>query len=263
MALLARPLTELQRPRAGERNIHVRGDDREPAACHVPRDRRDEELHRLRVERDRRLVEKPERAPHRDEAGERQPPLLAGGKIAGGDVGERRQPEAVERDRGSAAAVAEVGRPEREVLGDRQVRLDAVEVPDEMRKLARLALRRRVIEADDARRRRKKPRQRPQKCRLAGAVRAPAAAAPRPPRAAAKAHRRRFCRRGSRPDFQQRAAQPLIIRMSECCGEARVKSRKMVGETSLAPGPDGLYKRHASTDASANERHPLPCAPKG
>ena len=119
VALLAPPRTEPQRPRAGERNIHVRGDDRETAAGHVRGDRRDEQLHRLRIERDGRLVEQPQRAPHRDEAGKREAPLLPGRKIARGDVGQRRQPEAVERGpRQPLPAVAEIVGPEREVLGD-------------------------------------------------------------------------------------------------------------------------------------------------
>ena len=90
-------------------------------------------------------------------------------------------------------------------------------------------------------------------CRSRSAPRA--AGLPRSPNGT-RDRRPRCARRAVRPDFQQRAAQLFIIRVAECSGEAKGKSRKMPGGGPLVPGADGLYKRHASAGASANPRHP-------
>ena len=81
---------------------------------------------RRAVERRGRLVEQPDRPRHREQPRERQPPPLPGGEVGCRQIG-----HAVEADRGQGAGGAassppRIARPEVEVLGHRQRRLQGV-----------------------------------------------------------------------------------------------------------------------------------------
>ena len=78
--------------------------------------------HRLRrrIERRGRLVQQPERAIHRDQPRDRQPPPLAGGKIGGGKVA--MPPSPTPSSAGDRGVAAEIARPERSFRdGERQL----------------------------------------------------------------------------------------------------------------------------------------------
>src|SRR5262245_46325629 len=97
-----------------------------------------------RIERDRRLVEKPHGPWRQQETGKRQTPLLAGRQVAGANRCEIGEAKARERGLSCRWGAAQVGGPELGVLRDGQRWLDAIEMADEMAVLAgaeaRLAL---------------------------------------------------------------------------------------------------------------------------
>ena len=81
-----------------------------------------ERLLRGGVERGGRLVEEPEGAARDEQAGERQPPALAGREIGDGRSRRVREPDRLERLAGRRGRVAEKVAGEGEVLGRRQRR---------------------------------------------------------------------------------------------------------------------------------------------
>ena len=124
------------------------------------------------IEPDARLVEQPERARHRQQAGEVGAALLAGGQETNRGLGQPVEIEAGEGRREVGLPVGEA-RGEGEVLGHGQQRLQRVGVADEVQAAALLDIGRRDGAAgpgERARTRSQEARQQPQQRRLATAV---------------------------------------------------------------------------------------------
>ena len=84
----------------------------------------------LAVERRGRLVEQPDRPLHGHQARDREPPPLPGRQIGGRQVGQRHPGPTAASAAISALGAAEIARPEAEVFGDRQRRLQRVLVAE-------------------------------------------------------------------------------------------------------------------------------------
>ena len=87
------------------------------------------------VERAGRLVKEPHRAFHGEKAGDRKAPPLACGKVGGGEVDKRLEPDRGKRLRNFGGG-AEKTRPEAEVLADRKRRFQRILVAEIMGLLA-------------------------------------------------------------------------------------------------------------------------------
>ena len=118
---------EVEAARAGERELPVGRDDRHAAAGPVFRDHGGHQAGRLPVERDRRLVEKPERRRRRGEARQGEAPPLAGGEEARRHLGQRLQAEPGEGVAGGPRGSLDPG-PEIQVLRRRERRFHRVEM---------------------------------------------------------------------------------------------------------------------------------------
>ena len=72
----------------------------------------------LGIERGGRLVQQPERALHRGKPRDRQPPPLAGRQVRRGQIGQARRGPTALSARSHVRLAAQIGAPERQVLGD-------------------------------------------------------------------------------------------------------------------------------------------------
>ena len=121
----------------GQRQRLVGGRHHQAAGGEMRGDQLEQPALRGDVERGGRLVEQPQRPVDDEQAGQRQPPPLAGRQILRRQLGELAERHPVERVVArQAAAAAERGDPEIEVLGHRQRRLQRVEMAEIVRLLA-------------------------------------------------------------------------------------------------------------------------------
>ena len=171
------------------------------------RDQPPSSLCEARVERDRRLVEQPDRARREKQAGEREPPLLPGREIGRpADRAARPRPNAASASSRSIAAAAEKSAQKASVLATRQRRLQALSMADIVALLADAGSASPPSSANRAGGERQAGRR---SCAAGWSCRrrsGPSAAAPRRPRARTTSRRRAACRRARQASPRRRAA---------------------------------------------------------
>ena len=182
------------------------------------------------VERAGRLVEQPDRAFDGEKAGDRQAPPLAGGKVGGGQVDQRLEPDRGKRLRNLGDG-AEKSRPEAEVLADRKRRFQRVLVAEIMGLLADGQFRVAALQIEPAVRRRG-----PGRRSCAAGMTSPRrygreSSGPRPTRRQSSPRRKRRGRRADRPDQRRKAASTR----SRATGKRRAGSIVRFGDPAI-PG---------------------------
>ena len=103
---------------------------------------------RRHIERRGRLVEQPDRPRHREQPRDRQPPPLPGRQIGRRQIGQRREVDRLQRGVDRQLDAAEKARPELQVFGDRQRRLQRVLMAEIMRLLGDRGLRLAAVELE-------------------------------------------------------------------------------------------------------------------
>ena len=122
-------------------NRAVGGSENEAALCQVARHQAGKRGLGGGVKGGGRLVQQPQRPPHRDQARDREPAPLPGGQVGSRQVGEGAQADRRQRRLGFRRAAAKETGPEIEVFSHRQGRFQRIEMPEVMGLLAHRELR--------------------------------------------------------------------------------------------------------------------------